>query len=93
MLPWYMTIVFYLMFAAALVKNYRYIPDEDETKTTKIILIVSLIAFPIVVLPFSRLMLLLRARSLHRHAELEQRLTGKTKLKPIEEIELTESTS
>jgi phosphate/sulfate permease len=77
LIPWYITFCLYFMFTISLTKNYHgNLGNTDEKGsnwTTE--LIIALIVFPMLVMPLSRYYLLMRARSMHKHAELEQKLT------------------
>jgi phosphate/sulfate permease len=74
LLPWYITFCLYFMFACALSKNYRYNFDAGQKiygASWTIPLIISLVLFPLICLPMTRCYLLTRARTMHKHAELE----------------------
>jgi len=80
LLPWYITLVLWIMFTIVMTKNWKDLDSAGESRTDKIILIVLECAFPLIVLPLSRLSLLLRARTLNKSAELEQRLNFNTNI-------------
>jgi phosphate/sulfate permease len=71
LLPWYITIVLWIMYTIVLLKNYFGMGNIEQTQADLMWLIGLECAFPFFVLPLSRLALLLRARTLNKSAELE----------------------
>jgi phosphate/sulfate permease len=75
LIPWYITITTTLMFYIPMFKNYfQFEAWRLKTDWSFPVLSCLLIVFPLLVLPISRWILLRRARSLHKHALMEQRL-------------------
>jgi hypothetical protein len=85
LLPWYITMVLWTMFTIVCAKNF--INWKHPNKTNWITIITLECAFPLIVLPLSRMSLLLRARTLNRSAELEQRLNRNNKKINVNDLE------
>ena len=70
--PWYITFCLTFMFTIGVTKNYTANLNSDKRGSDwTITLVVSMIVFPMIVMPLSRYYLLRRADSMHKHAELE----------------------